>query len=75
MAEAQARIVGHMGCVVAGETVVMVTHADLIRAAVAHVLGLSLDHLLRFDIGPASVTGVAIGDWGTKLLWLNDKDH
>lgn len=73
MAEAQARIVGHLATVAAGETVVMVTHCDMIRAGVAHVLGLSLDHLLRFDIAPASVTGIAIGSWGAKLLWLNDR--
>ena len=74
MAEAQARIVGHLAVTArAGGTVAMVTHSDMIRAAVAHVLGLSLDRLLRFDIDPASVTGVVWGDWGSKLLWLNEK--
>lgn len=76
MAEAQARIVGHLAATAtarAGETVAMVTHSDMIRAAVAHVLGLPLDHLLRFDIDPASVTGVVWGDWGARLLWLNEK--
>ena len=75
MAEAQARIVAHMAQAAAGAddaTVVMVSHSDMIRAAIAHVLGLSLDHLLRFDIDPASVTGVAVGDWGARLLWLNE---
>jgi broad specificity phosphatase PhoE len=71
MAEAQRRIVGHMNSIGDGETVAMVTHSDMIRAAVAHVLGLSLDHLLRFEIEPASVTGVVQGDWGAKLLFLN----
>ena len=73
MAEAQARIVGHLQAAPAGETIAMVTHSDMIRAAVAHVLGLSLDHLLRFDIDPASVTGVAVGDWGARLLWMNER--
>ena len=72
MAEAQARIVAHLGKAADGETVAMVSHSDMIRAAVAHVLGLPLDNLLRFDIDPASVTGVAIGAWGAKLLWLNE---
>lgn len=74
MAEAQARIVGHLAATAAAHpnaVIAVVTHSDMIRAAVAHVLGLSLDHLLRFDIDPASVTGVAWGDWGAKLLWLN----
>jgi broad specificity phosphatase PhoE len=76
MVEAQARIVDHIHAAAAraeGETVAMVSHADMIRAAVAHVLGLPLDHMLRFDIDPASVTGVAIGSWGAKLLFLNWK--
>lgn len=75
MAEAQARIVGHLEATARardGETVAMVSHSDMIRAAVAHVVGLPLDHLLRFDIDPASVTGVVWGDWGAKLLWLNE---
>lgn len=72
MAEAQARIVDHLRATSPGETVAMVTHSDMIRAAVAHVLKLSLDNLLLFDIDPASVTGVAIGGWGARVLWLND---
>ncbi len=76
MAEAQARVVAHLRTAAdIGETVAMVTHADMIRAAVAHVLGLPLDHLLRFEVEPASVTGIAWGDWGAKLLWLNEKVH
>ena len=70
MAEAQARIVGHLRTLHEG-TVALVTHSDMIRAAVAHVLGLSLDNLLRFDIDPASVTTVVMGDWGARLLSLN----
>jgi broad specificity phosphatase PhoE len=75
MGEAQARIVGHLEDSARardGETIAMVSHSDMIRAAVAHVVGLPLDHLLRFDIDPASVTGVVWGDWGAKLLWLNE---
>jgi broad specificity phosphatase PhoE len=76
MATAQGRIVDHLQAVAAaagGETIAMVSHADMIRAAVAHVLGLPLDHLLRFDIDPASVTAVRIEDWGARLLSLNEK--
>jgi broad specificity phosphatase PhoE len=76
MAEAQARIVGHLGRIGrtrAGETIALVTHSDMIRAAVAWVLGLPLDHLLRFDIGPASVSALVIGEWGARLLGLNEQ--
>lgn len=76
MAEAQARIVGRLDALAreAGErTVAVVTHSDMIRGAVAHVLGLDLDHLLRFDVDPASVTRIVWGDWGARLLRLNEK--
>jgi broad specificity phosphatase PhoE len=44
----------------------------MIRAAVAWVLGLPLDHVLRFDIDPASVTRIVLGDWGGRIMTLNE---
>lgn len=76
MAEAQARIVGHMRALTSdrdGQTIALVTHADMVRGAVAHVLGLPLDHLLRFEVAPASVSRVVVGDWGATLLSLNER--
>ena len=76
MAEAGARIVGFLdGLAVEADrqTVAVVTHADMIRASVAHVLGLPLDNLLRFDVDPASVTRIVWGDWGARLTSLNEK--
>lgn len=55
-----------------GETVAVVTHADVIRGLVARVLGLSLDNLLRFEVDPASVTRMLFGSWGAKLMSLNE---
>ena len=52
--------------------VALATHQDVIKALVATCLGLSLDHVLRFDIGPASVSRLVLGDWGAKLLTLNE---
>ena len=78
MGEAQARIVSHLLATAAsdaGRTIAMVTHSDMIRAAVAHALGLPLDNLLRFEVGPASVTRLVIGDWGARLLSLNQKGY
>lgn len=75
MGQAQARIVGCLDALAArwGEqTVVVVSHSDMIRAAIAHVLGLSLDNLLRFDVSPASVTRVVWGEWGARLVTLNE---
>ncbi len=76
MAEATGRIVGLLDRLArepADTTIAIVSHSDMIRGAVAHVLGLPLDHLLRFDIHPASVTRVVWGGWGAKLMSLNER--
>lgn len=52
--------------------VVLVSHGDVIKAAVCHVLGLPIDAWPRFEIGPASITTIVIGDWGAKVLTLNE---
>jgi probable phosphoglycerate mutase len=78
MGEAQGRIVATLQALAveaSGQVVVVVSHADLIKAAVAHVLGLSLDKLGQFDISPASVTRVVWGDWGERLMSLNETER
>jgi probable phosphoglycerate mutase len=75
MAEAQLRAWAHIEEVAltsANQTIVMVSHCDIIRAVVAHVLGVSLNLYGRFDIDPASVTRLAVGEWGAKVLSLNE---
>lgn len=56
----------------ADHAVVIVTHADIIKAVVCHVLALPLGQVHRFDINPASITPIVWGSWGAKLLWLNE---
>jgi broad specificity phosphatase PhoE len=56
-----------------GETLVAVSHCDIIRGVIAHHLGLPLDHLLRFDVDPASVSRIAIGDWGARIISVNER--
>jgi len=76
MGEAQARIVGCLAALAReadGRTVAVVSHSDMIRAAVAHVLELPLDRLLSFDVDVASVTRVEWGEWGARLLSLNER--
>ncbi len=53
-----------------GNTAV-VTHADVIRVAVAHYIGLSLDLLGRIWISPASLTILRFGEWGPRLTNLS----
>ena len=48
------------------------SHADVIKASVSHVLGLPIDAWPRFDIAPASVTTFVVGDWGAKMITLNE---
>jgi broad specificity phosphatase PhoE len=74
MLEAQIRVARWLQYVStnhAGQTVVAVSHGDVIKAVCCHALGLSLDFYGRFEIDPASVTTVLAGAWGLKLLHLN----
>ena len=78
MAEAQARIVAALSELADGsdgQTIAVVSHADMIKSVVAHVLGLPLDKLLQFDVSPASVTRIVWGDWGTRLMSLNETER
>jgi probable phosphoglycerate mutase len=49
-----------------------VSHGDVIKAALLHYLGLSIDAYDRFDIDPASISTIAVGSWGSKILSLNE---
>jgi len=42
--------------------VLLVSHADVIKAAVCHYLGLALDAWSRFDIAPASISVIEFGE-------------
>lgn len=55
-----------------GQAVVLVSHADVIKCAVCHVLGLPADSCFRFEIDPASISVIVSGDWGAKLIRLNE---
>jgi probable phosphomutase (TIGR03848 family) len=46
----------------AGEMVVAVSHADVIKAALAHFLGMPLDTFQRLHIAPASVSVLHLAD-------------
>jgi broad specificity phosphatase PhoE len=52
--------------------VALVSHADVIKAAISHFLGLPIDAWPRFDIAPASITSVVAGDWGSKVITVNE---
>jgi probable phosphoglycerate mutase len=52
--------------------VALVSHADVIKAAVCKVLALPVGGCFRFDIDPASITTIVAGDWGAKVIRLNE---
>jgi broad specificity phosphatase PhoE len=52
--------------------IAFVTHADVIKAAVCRVLGLTLDAWSRFDVEPASITRLAVAGDGFRLAGLNE---
>jgi broad specificity phosphatase PhoE len=55
-----------------GGRVVLVSHGDVIRAALLHFLGLGLDSVHRVEVVPGSVSTVAVGDHGPCILGVND---
>lgn len=54
------------------EVVVVVTHADVVRLALAGLLGLPLDLYQRLAVDPASISAVALADGRVKVLRVND---
>lgn len=75
MLEVQNRVVSFMettASLFAGRRIAMVSHCDVIRAALARFLGLPLAKILNFAVDPASVSRVAVGDWGGQVLSINE---
>jgi probable phosphomutase (TIGR03848 family) len=73
--EMQARVVGAIDAVVADhphETVVIVSHADPIKSAIAHYAGTHLDLFQRVFVSPASVTVLEFHTLGVSLVKCND---
>jgi probable phosphoglycerate mutase len=54
-------------------TVAVVSHADVIKAALAYYLGTPLDLMQRLEVAPASVSAVALDAEGVRILALNDR--
>lgn len=73
-AEMQARITGTINDLAAehpGETIVAVSHADCIKAAVAQAMGTHLDLFQRIVISPCSLSVVMISAGGPAVLAVN----
>jgi broad specificity phosphatase PhoE len=55
-----------------GQIVVAASHADPIKAVVAHYTGVHLDLFQRLFVSPASCTVLRFGPAGAALVKLND---
>jgi len=72
--EMQTRMVGALAGLVArhpGETIVAVSHADPIKAALAQALGTHLDLFQRIVVSPCSISAVLYGPSGPAVLAAN----
>lgn len=75
LAAMQARMIAAIDAVVAdhpGDLVVVVSHADPIKAAIAHYTGVHLDLFQRIVVSPASVTAFEFSAAGVAMLKCND---
>lgn len=73
-AEMQTRMVDALHRLVGahpGQTIVAVSHADPIKAAVAAAMGTHLDLFQRIVVGPCSITTIMYGPTGPMVLGVN----
>lgn len=52
--------------------VLLVSHADVIKAALMHHLGLPIDAWEKLEISPASISTIETTGWGSKVLGINE---
>jgi probable phosphoglycerate mutase len=75
MLEIQARVVAEMQRLASlhvDENVALVSHGDVIKAALAYALGVPLDLFQRIEVSPASVSVVQIAAYGPWVLCVNN---
>ena len=58
-----------------GEMVALVFHADLIKMALAHYLGMHLDVFQRIVVSPASISTLQLGHSRPYIVSMNDIAH
>ena len=75
MLEAQARVIAGLEALRAAHpdaAVALVSHSDVIKAALTYCLGLPIDGYRLIEISPGSISSVAVGDWGAKVMSINE---
>lgn len=76
--EMQARITGALERIVQKhnkpqDVVAVVFHSDPIKLAVAHFLGMPLDHFQRLGCDTGSLTALSVSETGASLMKLNQR--
>ncbi len=73
--QCQTRVVDALDSICAAhkprDLVACVFHADPIKLAVAHYIGLPLDHFQRLGCDTGSISLLAVNETGAYLMWLN----
>jgi probable phosphomutase (TIGR03848 family) len=75
LGEAQVRMVATLDTLRAQHPngiIAVVSHADIIKLAVAYYIGMHVDLFQRLDISPCSLTALAFTRMGPRLLAYND---
>jgi len=70
LAEVQARAVRGLDDIVAAHAkglVAVVCHADVVRLALMHLIGLHIDFIERVSVAPASVSVISVGSGAPRL--------
>lgn len=57
----------------AGGVVALVSHGDPIKSVIAYHLGAPVDRIDDFEVAHPSVSGLVVGDWGAKVLFVNER--
>ncbi|MFQ5854731.1 MAG: MSMEG_4193 family putative phosphomutase [Anaerolineae bacterium] len=76
--EMQARAVAEIDAICADhpeDMVAIMSHSDVIKAIIAHYVGMHLDLFQRLAVSPASLSILVFGKMGPRLVRLNDTSH
>lgn len=74
MIETQTRMIRELDLIRARhpeDIVAVVSHGDPLRSVIAYFLGMPLDLVQRFEIGPASLSIVRWEDWRAQVMCVN----
>jgi broad specificity phosphatase PhoE len=74
LATVQARIVMLVSRLSArhqGNSIALVSHADVVRCALLHYVGATLDEYARFEVAPASVTALSVAHGQTRVMFVS----